>query len=634
MKARFGSNSIRTKLFIGVLLTTTAALLVSSLAMAFFDLRDYHTRLIEDLTTQANILGLANAPALQFNDEKVARDSLATLQARPQILATAIYTAKGALFATYISGDNGDERFPDLPPVGEQQIRGNVIVISQPIVDRNEILGSIYIKARYQLYERVWQYVGILLPIAAIALLTAMLFSLWLQSRVAKPILHITDLARRIRDEHDYRLRAEKTTTDEIGYLVDAFNALLAEVGQRSEALELSNRQLQQQIQEREQADRALKTSENRYRTLVTSLTTIVWLADAEGHFSEKEMRWDEYTGQTPQQHQQLGWIDAFHPDDRAAVIARGTDASKLSLPVTHEVRLWHAASNSYHYVSMNAVPLYNEQGKLTEWIGTIDDIHERRLALMEVQRLNAELELRVRDRTAELERANSELEAFSYSVSHDLRTPLRAIDGFSQALLEDYSNQFDATGRDYLARVRAGAQRMGTLIDDLLKLARVSRATMTSDNVDMSALAENIIDELRSHDPARHVDIKITSQLNAYGDTHLLRIALENLLNNAWKYTGKREQAKIEFGMRQQQGSACFFIQDNGAGFDMTYADKLFGAFQRLHDAKDFAGTGVGLATVQRIVHRHGGRIWAEAAVDKGAVFYFTLPLVKEIAA
>lgn len=504
MKPWLGSNSIRKRLFIGVLITTTSALLISSLALALYDLRDYHVRTLEDLSTQAKILGLSNAPALQFNDEKFARDSLATLQARPQILAAAIYTANGTLFATYVNTQNTDEKFPTKPTIGEQKIANGYIVISQPISDHNETLGSIFIKSRYQFYERVWKYISIVLPVTLLALITAMLFSLWLQARVAKPILRITDLARRVKEQNDYSLRADKLATDEIGYLGEAFNALLAQVQQHSAALELSNNHLTVQMQEREIADK-------------------------------------------------------------------------------------------------------------------------------EVQRLNAELEQRVRDRTEELERANRELEAFSYSVSHDLRTPLRAIDGFSQALLEDYSDKLDTTGRDYLGRVRAGAQRMGALIDDMLKLARVSRAAMNNDDVNMSALAVDIASDLRNQNPDRQVDIKIAPDLHAIGDTHLLRIALENLLNNAWKYTGKREHATIEFGLRRHDGNLCFFVEDNGAGFDMAYADKLFGAFQRLHDAKDFAGTGVGLATVQRIVHRHGGHIWAEAAVDRGAIFYFTLPLIEE---
>ncbi|HEY3699419.1 MAG TPA: ATP-binding protein [Spongiibacteraceae bacterium] len=631
MMGWFTRGSIRGKLFAGVLLTTTSALVVSGVVMVLYDLSDYNTRLLQDLTTQSRLLALANASALQFDDPKVAQESLATLEARPQILATALYNAKGALFATYRSKENPDESFPALPETDNQHVDGRQIVIFRRIVDHNEILGTIYIKARYQLYDRAWQYAGIVLSVAALALIVSMLFSLWLQARVARPILRITDLARQISERRDYSLRAEKTTDDEIGYLVDAFNELLAQVGQRSAELESTNQQLQQHITERDLAGRALLESERRYRTLVTALTSVVWLADVEGNLIDEQLRWGEYTGQTPAQLRLWGWLEAFHSDDREMLKTAWVQARASMQPLKYEAQLWQAATQTYHYVNIGAVPLYDEGGNLREWIGTADDVDERRRALLEVQRLNAELEQRVGERTAELERANKELEAFSYSVSHDLRTPLRAIDGFSQALLEDYANQLDATGSDYLTRVRAAAQRMGRLIDALLTLARVSRASMSQERVNLSAIAEEIVEELRAAEPARAADVRITSRLSAMSDPYLLRIVLENLLSNAWKYSAKREQALIEFGMRNQDGKPCFFVQDNGAGFDMAYASKLFGAFQRLHDAKEFAGTGVGLATVQRIIHRHGGHIWVDAAVDKGAIFYFTLPLMKE---
>lgn len=225
------------------------------------------------------------------------------------------------------------------------------------------------------------------------------------------------------------------------------------------------------------------------------------------------------------------------------------------------------------------------------------------------------------------LEAANKELEAFAYSVSHDLRAPLRGIDGFSKALLEDYQDKLDDTGRDYLNRVRAGAQRMAGLIDDLLKLSRLTRAEMQHQRLDLGELAQRIADELQRSEPERQVDFNISLGISAQGDRALLGIGLENLLRNAWKFTGHRKHARIELGVTEQAGERVYFVRDNGAGFDMAYVDKLFGVFQRLHDAADFPGSGIGLAIVKRVVSRHGGRIWAEAKVDGGATFYFTLP-------
>ena len=243
-----------------------------------------------------------------------------------------------------------------------------------------------------------------------------------------------------------------------------------------------------------------------------------------------------------------------------------------------------------------------------------------------EIRRLNTELELRVAERTAELTASNRDLDSFAYSVSHDLRAPLRSIDGFANVIEEDYGARFDAEGRDALRRVRGAARRMGELIDDLLKLSRVTRSEMNTETVDLSALARPVADQLRATEPERNVAFEIPPTLEVRGDRRLLEVVLENMLGNAWKFTGKHASARIELGIVERDGKPVCFVRDDGAGFDMTYAVNLFTPFQRLHNASDFPGTGIGLATVRRIVQRHGGRVWAEGAIGQGATFYFTL--------
>lgn len=262
--------------------------------------------------------------------------------------------------------------------------------------------------------------------------------------------------------------------------------------------------------------------------------------------------------------------------------------------------------------------------------VAMVDVLAERYGALLvsrqDIHELNASLEQRVADRTVQLDVANTELQAFSYSVSHDLRAPLRGIDGWSQALQEDCGEQLDARGHEYLHRVRSEAQRMGELIDDLLRLSRVTQSDLKKVPIDVSEMATEIVAQLRLQSPQREVSITIQPGLRAIADAGLLRVVLENVLGNAWKFTGNKSDAIIELGEERHEDETVFFVRDNGAGFDMAYAGKLFSAFCRLHRSSEFAGTGIGLATVNRIVHRHGGRIWAEAAANHGATFYFTL--------
>jgi light-regulated signal transduction histidine kinase (bacteriophytochrome) len=270
--------------------------------------------------------------------------------------------------------------------------------------------------------------------------------------------------------------------------------------------------------------------------------------------------------------------------------------------------------------IEISLSPLETEDGTLVS--SAIRDVTDRKRTEDELRTLNQS----ERQHAVQLEAANKELEAFSYSVSHDLRAPLRSIDGFSSALMEDYAEQLDEQANSHLKRIRAATQRMAQLIDDLLKLARVSRIEMRTEAVDLSALANGILAECRKTEPNRHVECIVQDHVSGHGDPGLLHSVLENLLGNAWKFTSKTPRAKIQFAVENRDGEAVYSVHDNGAGFDMTYAPKLFGAFQRLHTASDFPGIGIGLATVQRIVHRHGGRVSAEGAEGKGATFSFTL--------
>ena len=317
--------------------------------------------------------------------------------------------------------------------------------------------------------------------------------------------------------------------------------------------------------------------------------------------------------------------LDRIHPEDRELVEAEFLRATSSQSNPELDFRIV-TPDGALHWAIMKATAITGPDGSVLRTIGVVRDITGRKMAEREICQLNAELEQRVRDRTAQLEASNKELEAFAYSVSHDLRAPLRGIDGWSLALKEDYGENLDEKARLYLDRVRSETQRMGNLIDDLLQLSRLTRSEMHFAPVDLTSLAQDIAGRLQEATPERRLCFNIETGLAAHGDSRLLDVALSNLISNAVKFTASKDIARIEIGRFEASGTPTFFVRDNGIGFDMAYASNLFGAFQRLHKPSEFAGNGIGLATVQRVIRRHGGKIWALAEPDRGATFYFTL--------
>ena len=494
---RLADFSIRAKLRGIVTLTTILALLVSGLAMVVHDSLAFRKQKLDDLITQAQILGSISGAALTFDDPKAAQEYLATLKARPDIAEAALYDVQGRVFASY-SRAAGTDPLPAVEPQG-YRFAGDQLQLFQRIQDAGGTLGTVYVRADLGRRARLRRYLAIVLLAGLAALGVALLLSAWLQRVITAPLLDVTAVAQGVLERQDYSQRVVKRSSDEVGVLVEAFNGMLAAIEQREADLKEANEALHAEVTEHMEARR-------------------------------------------------------------------------------------------------------------------------------EVDTLNQTLERRVAERTAELETANKELESFSYSVSHDLRAPLRAIDGFASLLVKHQSERLDAQGQGYLDRVRAATTRMGQLIDDLLRLSRTTRSEMSRRDLDLSELARATVTELQVGAPERKVSVSVEPGLKANGDFTLMRTVLENLLGNAWKFTAKKEDARIAFGHEDRKGETVFFVRDNGAGFDMRYADKLFGAFQRLHAVTEYAGTGVGLANVQRIIHRHGGRIWAEAEPGLGATFFFTL--------
>jgi PAS domain S-box-containing protein len=386
---------------------------------------------------------------------------------------------------------------------------------------------------------------------------------------------------------------------------------------------------LAQNLTELKMTHLALSQREREYRTVVENIPDLIVRYDTSLHRIYANPAWERARG--------LSAEDVINaPVDIDADPANAPIVREF-LQKVHAARhsgqretmefSWHKNGSNSLFLSYVIVPEVDQEGAVASILAVGHDITERRRAEEALRTLNEELDRRVADRTHQLVSANKELEAFSYSVSHDLRAPLRGIDGFSHSLLDDYHQVLDERGRDYLRRIRSATAHMAQLIDDMLSLSRVTRREIVWGRVDISALAADVVHVLRALEPLRVVDISIEEGVTVWGDSQLLRVVLENLLGNAWKFTSRHASARIDVSMVRRDGRTVVVVRDDGAGFGMEYVHKLFGAFQRLHTAEEFPGTGIGLATVQRIIRRHGGEVWAEGEPEKGARFYFSLP-------
>jgi PAS domain S-box-containing protein len=379
-------------------------------------------------------------------------------------------------------------------------------------------------------------------------------------------------------------------------------------------------------VSDRKRAEQSVRESDDRFRAMADSAPVLLWMSGVDGLCNFFNQTWLRFTGRPLERELGNGWAEGVHPEDfqRCMHVYMDAFVARHSFAMTYRLR---NADGEYRWLLDQGRPRFDPDGSFLGFIGSCVDVTEERLTREALGRLNEDLEGHGRRRTAQLEVANRELEAFAYSVSHDLRAPLRALGGYSQLLLEEYGERFESEAQVMLTRMRDASQRMARLIDDLLHLSRVTRMEMRREPVDLTEIAHEIFAELIQADPDREVVLEVAPGMTASGDPVLLRVLMDNLLRNAWKFTGKQEHPRIQVGEgRAPDGRRAYFVRDNGAGFEMAYANKLFGVFQRLHSEAEFPGTGIGLATVQRIVSRHGGRVWAESAVGEGATFHFCL--------
>ena len=615
-------TSIKQKLMAAIMGTSITVLVLTCAVFIIYEVVTFRRNIVRGLTTRAEIIAANSTAALAFENKEDATEVLSALRRDPRMVVACLYDKDGRLFAKYPPATM-PETIPTFPEEQGYRFQRDYFVVFHPVIHEERRLGTLYLESDLSaLSERYRLYAVLVLTVIATAILLSFALSAWLQRRIAGPISNLADTARGISEHKDYSLRAKKQSEDEIGQLTDSFNDMLGQIQLR---------------------DSSLRSNEARTRAILESALDCIITMDHEGKIVEFNPAAEKMFGYKRSEavgaaladlvippslrEQHRAGLARFHATGQAPVLGKRLEMTGMR------------ADGSEFPVELAITRIVQEGPPM--FTGFIRDITQRKRAEQEIRQLNAELEQRVIERTAQLKAANKELEAFSYSVSHDLRAPLRAVDGFSQAVLEDFGPQLPEEGRRYLQTIRTGAQQMGELIDDLLAFSRLSRQPLNKQRVDVDELVRLAWEELKNGQPeGRRVEFRQDPLPPCEGDPSLLKQVWVNLLSNALKYTSKRDPATIEVGVvaagtdgggpsgpgPSARAAATYFVRDNGAGFDMQYAGKLFGVFQRLHRAEDYEGTGVGLAIVQRVVHRHGGRVWAEAAVDRGATFYFTL--------
>ena len=645
---KFRDTPIRRKLIIVILLASMAVLLVARLSYFIFEHVTFRQATTRQVSTLAKVIAANSTAALAFDNREDAQEVLSSLRAEKHIVAGCLYGKEGEIFSRY-PATLPASAFPAAPGNDGFQFSYPRLAGFQPVVQGgNKRLGTLYLEydVATPLHAALRNSVLIAIPVFLFALLVALAISTLLQRQISRPILSLAKTAQAVSDHRDYSVRATKHGEDELGLLTDAFNQMLAQIQERDTALsrardelelrveertaELAhvNGGLQAEIVERKRTEVVLEHERYLLRSLMDSVPDCIYFKDQESRFLRSNQAHTKLFG-LPDPGQLVGKTDfdfftkehaqqAF--DDEQQIIRTGEPVFK------EEKETWPDGHVTWALTSK--LPLRDEARRIVGTFGLSRDITTRRLAEDALETLAADLA----HSNQALEASNQELEAFSYSVSHDLRAPLRHISGFVELLNQSSQASLDDSGKRCISIISDATKRMGKLIDDLLVFSHLGRNEMRRVKVNTDELVGEVMREMSPDLVGRNIAWEIGTLPEVFGDRAMLKQVWVNLLSNAVKYTRQRERAVIKVASRKNDhGDREFSVQDNGAGFDMQFAGKLFGVFQRLHQTEEFEGTGIGLANVQRIVLRHGGRVWAEAKVDAGATFYYSLPEIKK---
>lgn len=633
---RFRDRRLQVKLRAIVLLISGIAVTGACAVLVSFQWFSARSAMAHRMEVMADIVGEQATAALEFDQAAQSAQILRALKAERQIMFAVLYDRQGLVFSSYVRDGVDASEIRAHPGADGRVVDGNDILLFHPVRSGGERIGTISFRSDLpELRQRLLVSLGVAVAVLLGAGVAVVSLSQRLGGLVTEPVLRLSQAVEKLSKERDYSLRVEGEGGDEIGLLIQAFNDMLAQIQVRDAELAKSRDELEKRVVERtsalqvEVAERKAAEAQLQEKDArLTEAQEIARMGSWEWSPASHRVVWSDevfrLSGLMPGKFG--GRLDDFvanaHPEDRGELREALEETSRTREPLSLDYRIIRP-DGTIRYLHAHGKAILDDAGTVLRVVGTLQDVTERKEADRAIQELNRELEARMKD----LATVNKELEGFSYSVSHDLRAPLRAIDGFSRMLVEDCSDRLDDEGRRYLKVIISNAHKMGQLIDDLLSFSRMGRKALEATSLDLHHMAKSVFAELREQHADRAIEARIGDLPPGRGDPAMFRQVFVNLISNAIKYSRGRNPAILEIGARIDLKETVYWVRDNGVGFEMEYAHKLFGVFQRLHTSQEFDGTGVGLALVQRIVQRHGGRVWAEGRPGEGAAFFFTQP-------
>lgn len=607
---KFHDMPIKTKLMTLILAISGAVLFLTCSAYFVYDYITFRQNTVRQLGILGKIIAANSTAALAFESHEDANEILSALKAERHIVAAALYDKNGNLFSFYPTRLKTTD-FPTLSDTtgNNYTFSAEHLIAFEPVIQGEKRLGTLYIKSdTTAINERLFLYSVIAIAVIIVAFIMAYFLSKRFQKEISVPIFALAYTAKAISDRHDYSVRATKLSNDEMGTLTDAFNQMLSRIQEQNVAL---------------------SESEARVRAVINSAISAVIVIDNHGLITEWNERAEKMFGWTKREAMGRELAEMIIPHKYREAHRNGMKRAAESGdgPVLNQLLELSAVRMDGREFPVELSISAMKTGDKISFCGFVTDITERKKAEEEIRSFSQQLEQKVMERTDELQLANKELESFSYSVSHDLRAPLRSIHGYMNIFAEEYAANLDQEGKRLIDIILRNSQKMGQLIDDLLAFSQLGRKELVKGKVAMKEMAANIWEDLKRLEQGnREIELTLHDLPVAYGDHVTIRQVWTNFISNALKYTRGKSKAIIEIGFEDKKDETVYFVKDNGAGFDMRYYEKLFGVFQRLHSVHEFEGTGVGLAIIHRIISKHGGRVWADAKVNEGATFYFSL--------